>query len=298
MASTNAPAQLKEFAAITTVNAPLAPHTLLKIGGPAEVLLRPRSAEELIAVQKRALETGLAFRVLGAGGNLLVRDEGVSGVVVLLDAPAFTHIETQGKRVRAGCGAHLSALIAATTRHGLAGLEALVGLPGSVGGALRLNAGDRSSDIGQFVRQVEVLDSHAARQTRDHDDVRFNSSYNHLDDVVLLTAEFELEPDQPEVIVRRLRKAWIQRKANQPFSYQAAGQLFKNPPGLSAAGLIEQAHLPGTKVGGAQISDRNANYVIAEPGTSARDVLRLIDLVRSKVEERFHIDLELAISVW
>jgi len=298
MAARDALAHLKEFAAITTPGEPLAPHTLLKIGGPAEALLRPRSVQELTAVQKRALEAGLPFRVLGAGGNLLVRDEGVPGVVVLLDAPAFTQLEAQGRRVRAGCGARLAALIAHAAHHNLAGLEVLVGLPGSVGGALRLNAGDRSSDIGQFVRQVEVLDSHAARQTRDHDDVRLNSSYNHLDDAVLLTAEFELEPDQPEAIVKRLRKAWIQRKASQPFSYQAAGQLFKNPPGLSAAALIEQAHLAGTKVGGAQVSDRNANYVVAEPGTSARDVLRLIDLVRSKVEERFHVELELAISVW
>src|SRR5262249_2635547 len=158
--------------------------------------------------------------------------------VVLLDAPAFTELRTQGRHVWAGCGARLAALIAHAARHNLAGLEALVGMPGSVGGALRLNAGDRSSDIGQFVRQVEVLDSHAAPQTRDHDEIRFNSSYNHLDDVVLLRAEFELEADRPEAIEKRLRKAWIQRQAGQPFSHQAAGQLFKNPPGLSAAALI------------------------------------------------------------
>jgi UDP-N-acetylmuramate dehydrogenase len=241
---------------------------------------------------------GLPLRVLGGGGNLLVRDEGVSGIVILLDAPAFTELVTQGRRVRAGCGARLAALIRYAAHHNLAGLEALVGMPGTVGGALRLNAGERSSDIGQFVRQVEVLDSHAARQTRDHDELRFHASFNHLDDVVLLTAEFELEPDRPEAIVKRLRKAWIQREASQPFSYQASGQLFKNPPGLSAAALIEQAGLAGTRVGGAQVSERNANYVVAEPGTSARDVLRLIELVRSKVAERFHVELEPAILVW
>jgi UDP-N-acetylmuramate dehydrogenase len=289
---------LNEFAEITQTREPLARYTQLKIGGPAEALVRPRSVAELMAVQKQALERKLPFRVLGAGGNLLISDEGVDGIVILLDAPAFTELAAHGRRVRAGCGAHLSNLIAFAAHHNLAGLEALVGLPGTVGGALRLNAGDRLSDIGQFVRQVEVLDSLAVRQTRDHDDLRFNSSYNHLDDVVLLTAEFELDADQPEAIVKRLRKAWIQRKASQPFSYQASGQLFKNPAGLSAAGLIEQAHLGGTRVGGAQISERNANYVVAEPGTAARDVLRLIDLVRAKVEERFHVELELAMSVW
>jgi UDP-N-acetylmuramate dehydrogenase len=298
MAPTIALGHLKDFAAIARAQEPLAPFTLLKIGGPAEALVRPRSIAELSAVQKRVLEAGLPFHVLGGGGNLLISDDGVKGVVVLLDAPAFTDLQSQGRRVRAGCGARLAALIAHAAQHNLAGLEALVGMPGTVGGALRLNAGERSSDIGQFVRQVEVLDSHAAQQTRDHDDLRFNSSYNHLDDAVLLTAEFELEPDQPEAIVKRLRKAWIQRKASQPFSYQAAGQLFKNPAGLSAAGLIEQADLAGTRVGGAQVSARNANYVVADPGTSAQDVLRLIDLVRSKVEERFHVELELAISIW
>jgi UDP-N-acetylmuramate dehydrogenase len=298
MASTSADQFLREFAQITRLKEPLAPFTQLRIGGPAEVLIRPRSFDELAAVQKRALDAGSAFRVLGAGGNLLVNDEGVDGVVVLLDAPAFGELQVRGRVVHAGCGARLAGLIACAAEHNLAGLEPLVGLPGSVGGALRLNAGDRTSDIGQFVQRVEVLDSQAARQSRNHDDMRLNSSYNHLDDVVLLTAEFELEPDQPEAIVKRLRKAWIQRKANQPFSYQAAGQLFKDPAGLNAAGLIEQAHLAGTRVGGAQISDRNANYIVAEPGTKARDVLRLIDLVRTKVDERFHVELELAMSVW
>ncbi len=299
MASTNALAPLlKEFAPIARAQEPLGRYRLLKIGGAAEALLRPRDAEELARVQKQAQAAGLPFRVLGGGGNLLVRDEGVPGVVVLLDAPAFTRLVTEGRRVRAGCGARLADLIAHAAHHNLAGLETLVGLPGSVGGALRLNAGDRTSDIGQYVRQVEVLDSQAAPQTRDHDELRFNSSYNHLDDGVLVTAEFELESDRPEAIVKRLLKAWIQRRASQPFSYQAASQLFKNPPGLSAAGLIEQAHLAGTKVGGAHISERNANYVVAEPGTSARDVLRLLDLVRSKVEESFHVELELSISVW
>jgi UDP-N-acetylmuramate dehydrogenase len=113
-----------------------------------------------------------------------------------------------------------------------------------------------------------------------------------------LSAEFELEPDAPGDIVKRMRKAWIQRKASQPFSFQAAARIFKDPRGLSAAALIEQAGLAGTRVGGAEVSDRDANFFVADPGTSARDVLRLIDLVRSRVQERFHVELELEISVW
>ena len=291
-------AALKEFGDITRAGEPLAPFTLLKVGGPAEAVVRPRSVQELRAVLTRCLQAKLPVRVLGGGGNLLVSDEGVKGVVLRLDAPAFAQLQTEGRRVRAGCGATLTALIAHAAHSNLAGLETLVGLPGTVGGALFLNAGDRSSDIGQYVKQVEVLDSQAQVQVRGHDDLRFTSTGSNLDDPVLLSADFELEADSPDAIVKRLRKAWIQRQASQPFSFQNAGRMFKNPPGLSAAALVEQAGLVGTKVGGAHVDDRNANYVVADRGTAARDVLRLIDLVRARVAERFNVELELAISVW
>jgi len=200
--------------------------------------------------------------------------------------------------VRAGSGASLRRLISDSARHGLSGLESLVATPGTVGGALRNNAGEGSGEIGQFTRMVEVLDSAGRTQTRPRDDLRFDYRTSNLDDPVLLAGEFELESDSAATIVKRMRKAWIQRKASQPFSFQAAVQVFKNPRGLNAASLIEQAGLAGTRVGGAQISDRDANYIVADPGTSSRDVLRLIDLVRSRVEASFRVELELGISVW
>ena len=290
--------QLAKFADIVTAKEALAPHTLLKIGGPAEVIARPRTATELAALLGHCLAKQLSLRVLGGGCNLLVRDEGVRGVVVQLTAPAFTEVAAQGKRVRAGAGATLASLIAQAARSGLAGLETLVGIPGTVGGALRHNSSDRSIEIGQFVSKIDVIDAAGKPQLRERDELRFAYGTCNLDDPVFVAAEFELEPDQADAISKRMRKSWIQRKATQPFSFQAAGRIFKNPAGLSAAALVEQATLVGTKVGGAQVSDRDANCIIAEPGTSARDVLRLIDLMRSRVEERFHLDLELEISVW
>src|SRR5262249_15504950 len=119
-----------------------------------------------------------------------------------------------------------------------------------------------------------------------------------LEDPVLLTADFELDNDTPDAIVKRMRKAWIQRKRSQPLSFQAACRVFKNPRGYTAASLIAQAGLAGTKVGGAEVSDRDANYIVAYPGATSRDVLRLIDLVRSRVLERFNTDLELELAVW
>jgi UDP-N-acetylmuramate dehydrogenase len=289
---------LAEFAEIVQRNEPLAPFTLLKLGGPAEMLVRPRSRDELAAVVRRCFEEGVPLRVLGGGCNLLVRDEGVRGVVLRLSEPAFTQVTVEGNRVRAGTGAAVSALISQAARHGLAGLEALIGIPGTIGGALRTNAGNRSGDIGQFVRSVEVMDTHGAAHVRERDELQFGEHASNLDDPVLLSAEFALESDTPDAIVRRMRKSWIQRKAAQPFSFQSAARAFKNPRGLSAAALIEQAGLARTRVGGAEVSDRDANYVVVQPGATARDVLRLIDLMRSRVKEQFNVDLEREITIW
>ncbi len=298
MAQDPVQAQLGEFAEFVKFREPLAPYTYLKLGGPADALVQPRAREELAAVVRRCSEKRIPLHVLGGGCNVLVHDEGVRGVVLRLSEPAFTQVEVQGKRVRAGSGAPLSALISQAARHALAGLETLVGTPGTVGGALHQNAGDRGGDIGQYVRLVEVVDAGGTVHTREHEELRFAYRTSNLDDPVILAAELELDSDAPDAIIKRMRKAWIQRKGHQPFSFQAAGRIFRNPRGLSADALIEQAGLTGTRVGGAEVSERHANFIIAHPGATARDVLRLIDLVRSRVQERFHVELELEISVW
>ncbi|MFO0929523.1 MAG: UDP-N-acetylmuramate dehydrogenase [Gemmataceae bacterium] len=291
-------ARLEEFTEIIRRDEPLAPYTHLKLGGPAEMLAQPRSLDELSRLVRRCFEEGIPLRVLGCGCNLLVRDEGVRGVVLRLSQPEFTAITVDGVRVRAGTGASVAALISAAARHGLAGVETLVGIAGTVGGALRTNAGDRSGDIGQYVRQVEVLDSEGRVQVRDRDELRFADHDTNLDDPVLLTVEFSLDRDAADAIVKRMRKAWIMRKAMQPAVYQAAGHLFKNPRGLSAAALIEQAGLVRTRVGGAEVSDRDANAIVLHEGATSRDVLRLIDLMRARVKERFNLPLEQEIVIW
>jgi UDP-N-acetylmuramate dehydrogenase len=286
------------FATFTKSNEPLAPYTQLKIGGPAEYFVQPPSAEELAHVLHHCAAEQIRCRVLGAGVNILVRDEPLAGVVLRLSAPAFTTIRVSGRSVRAGCGAALSALISATARHSLAGLETLVGIPATVGGALRCNAGDRFGEIGQFVQRVEVLDDTGKVDLRERDELQFEEHHSNLDDAVLLAAEFQLESDSADAIVKRMRKAWIQRKAEQPFSFQAAARLFQNPRGFTAANLIEQAGLARQRVGGVELSERNANFVVASAGATARDVLRLIELVRSKVRERTGVELRQEIVVW
>jgi UDP-N-acetylmuramate dehydrogenase len=290
--------RLSDFAEIVRYDEPLAPYTFLKLGGPAEMLVQPRSREELSAVVRRCFQERIPLRVLGTGCNVLVRDEGIKGVVLRLNEPAFTQVTVNDRRVRSGTGASLSALISQAARHELAGLEALVGIPGTVGGALRCNAGDRSGEIGQFVHQVEVLDGRGEVQVRERDELRFAYHWSNLDDPVLLTAEFELERESADAIVKRMRKSWILRKASQPLSFQSAVRFFKNPRGLSAAALIEQTGLAKTRVGGAEVSERDASYIQVHPGATARDVLRLVDLVRSRVQERFNVELEREITIW
>lgn len=289
---------LDEFSAVTRRNEPLAPLTWLKVGGPAEYLIEPRDVDELVRLIRCCHEHEIPLRVLGGGSNLLVRDEGVRGVVVRLTAEPFRRIRIDGGKVDSGSAALLSHLISETVKAGLAGLETLVGIPGTVGGALRGNAGGRSGDIGQFVESVSVITSTGEQVTRKEDELSFAYRYSSINEPVVVSCTFQLQPDDPVEITRRLRKIWIMKKATQPLSFQSAGCIFKNPRGLSAGALIDQAGLKGKRVGHAEISDRHANFIVTEPGATAADVQALIDLVRTTVAEQFGVDLELEIQIW
>lgn len=289
---------LERFPEIAKGLVPLAPFTHLRVGGTAEFLVQPRSAVELTEVLAFCRSTGVPLKVLGGGVNLVIRDEPLPGAVVRLVEPAFSDIHVDGKRVRAGGGAKLAALISATAKHNLAGFETLVGIPATIGGALRCNAGDRSGEMGQFVRRVEVMDERGQVTIRERDELRFGDHSSNLDDAVLLAADFELESDSGDAIVKRMRKAWIHRQASEPYPFEASARVFLNPQGQSAKTLLETAGLARTKVGGAEVSHRNANYIISHPGATARDVLRLVDLMKSKVRESSGVDLATELVVW
>jgi UDP-N-acetylmuramate dehydrogenase len=289
---------LDEFKDITTPDEPLAPHTWLRIGGPAQHFVRPRSFEETAAVVSRCHAEGMAHRVLGGGSNLLVRDEGVSGAVLRLDHTSFSEVHVDGNRLKAGGGALLSNVISHAVKAGLAGLDTLVGIPGTVGGALRGNAGGRSGDVGQHVHSVTVLTSAGRIETRTRDELSFEYRQSNLADVTILEATFDLHPDDSGEITRRMRKLWIMKKATQPLTFQSAGCVFRNPRGLRAGLMIEQAGLKGTRIGNVEVSDRHANFLVTHDQASSADALRLIDLVRSRVTEQFGVDLELELVIW
>ncbi len=200
------------------------------------------SVEELAALLKRCRTEGIPAKILGGGSNVLVRDEGIQALVIHLESPSFSDVTVRDNVVEAGSAVPLTALISHAARAGLAGLEILTGIPGTVGGALRGNAGGRQGAIGQFVRRARWFWTWPIEiQVRERDDLNFADRDSNLDEPVILSAEFELTPEDPESLVRRMRRIWIVKKENQPYGYQFSGCIFKNPAPDVSAGTLDRS---------------------------------------------------------
>lgn len=277
-------------------NQPLAEFTWFRVGGPAQVLFLPDDEDDLAYFCRQA-PRDLPLTAVGVGSNLVVRDGGVPGVVVRLGR-GFNRVRVEGRRITAGAAALDVQVAKAAQEAGLSGLAFLRGIPGTVGGALHGNAGSRGGDIGQWASQAVVMTRTGELITREREDMVFAYRQSSLDELAIVSARFELEPDDPTELTKRMQRQWIVKKAQQPLGHQNSGCIFKSPRGMSAGELIEQAGLKGAKVGGAEVSGRHANFIVAEPGASSNDVLRLIDLIRARVAERLGVELEQEIEVW
>lgn len=289
---------LDGFEHIVRENEPLAHYTWFRLGGEAEYFAEPTTADELAGIVRRFREADQPIRLIGGGSNLLVRDKGVKGLVIHLSAPAFGGISVSGNTVKAGSGAKLGHVISTAVREGLAGLEPLVGIPGTVGGALHTNATAHGGDIGQTTRAARVMTRSGEIITRTRDELSFAYRVSSLDELVILDAEFEFEHEDPNELTRRLQKIWIVKRSSQPAANQGMGCVFKDAGGIAAAGLVEQAGLKGMRVGNAEVSGRNPNFIVAEPGATADDVYQLIELMQSQVSDRLGVDLERQIEIW
>ena len=289
---------LNEFEGRAERGVPLAGLTWFGLGGRARYLAHPAGTESLGQLLRRALEDGMAIKILGGGANVLVRDDGFDGVVVRLDDESFRREELDGRRVRAGAGADLMTLARRCSRAGLAGLEALAGIPGTVGGAIRMNAGSRLGDISQVVETVEVLGPQGRRRMLTKEQVGFGYRRTGLGQDIVTGATFRLRREDPRTVYARFRENLRAKKASQPMADHSAGCVFANPPGESAGRLIDRAGLKGARRGGARVSRQHANFIVADCGAKAADVLSLIDLIRDTVFERFGTKLELEIDVW
>ena len=283
---------------IVRTDVPLAPFTWLGIGGPAQYFVEPVSVEQLAEVMRRCRENEVPVRVLGGGANLLVDDSGVRGAVIHLKGEEFTSVRFTDEGVRAGAAADLGRLVLRCVREGMSGLECLTGIPGTIGGAVRMNAGGAFGDIGSVVESVHLMDSDGVTFHRMRGELVFGYRCTNIISKVILAAEFRLSEDDPHRVLNQVKQIWIYKKNTQPLATRNAGCIFKNPRGLSAGALIDKAGLKGRRVGGASVSEKHANFIVAEPGTRASDVLKLINVIREAVYKRDEVYLELEIEVW
>jgi UDP-N-acetylmuramate dehydrogenase len=219
-------------------------------------------------------------------------------MVIHLSAPAFGKIDVEGTHVRAGGGARLSHVVSTAVREGLTGLESLVGIPGTVAGALRGNADSHGNAIGQWTDQVTVMTDGGEIVERGRKSLRFSYGESNLDELVILQAVFALEAGDSRELTRRMQKLWIVKRASQPSGELGTGRIFRDPQGVSAAELIEQVGLGGHQVGGARLSDASANFIEITPGTRSHDVRELIDLMRNRVASTLGVTLETELETW
>jgi UDP-N-acetylmuramate dehydrogenase len=278
------------------------------IGGKADLLIRPRSIEALSTLMKRAHRMGTPIRVLGSGANLLVADDGIDGIVVKLDHDAFTEIKynAQGElhAMKAMAGADMAKTLMDAARRGLEGLSQMAGIPASIGGAIRMNAGGAYGAIGEAVESVTCLTKAGERVTYPASELQFAYRRTNIPDPIIISATFKLTQTDPIKLRDRVKEIFSYKKSTQPLADHSAGCTFKNPidpvteQSVPAGKLIDETGLKGMTVGGATVSDRHANFIVTKPGASANDVLRLLEMVKKRVYEEKGIELQEEIAIW
>jgi UDP-N-acetylmuramate dehydrogenase len=278
---------------------PLAPHTTWRIGGPAELLAVPVDRDDLALAVTWASKRGVRWRILGNGSNLLVRDEGVRGLVVRV-RKIMDDVAIEGRTLTAGAGALFPSVANQAAAAGLAGIEFGAGIPGTIGGAIVMNAGWHEHEIGNFVEQVEYLDPDGtvAVRSRDESEFRYRGSRFLGQAGVVLSATLRLEPGDPRQIRSRLEHFAESRKQNQPTDQPSCGSVFVQPPGDFAGRLIEQAGLKGLRLGDVEVSRKHANFFVNVGNATATDVLTVVEQVETEVERRFGVKLQREFELW
>jgi UDP-N-acetylenolpyruvoylglucosamine reductase len=272
-------------------NEPMARHTTLRVGGPADVYAEPATEADLAALLKHCGERRAKFLILGRGSNLLVRDGGFRGVVICLSQPGFSRIEVEGNRIRCGAGARQKNVAVKAKRASLGGLEFLEGIPGSIGGGLRMNAGAMGGETFQIVESVRVMDF--SGEIREFTPAEMSVTYRScatLKEYVALAAVFKGTPAPREEIEARMKAYGERRWSLQPAA-PSAGCLFKNPPTIPAGKLIDELGLKGAHVGRARISLEHGNFLVNDGGATAQDVLELMAFLQARAKTERGIEL-------
>jgi UDP-N-acetylmuramate dehydrogenase len=283
---------------IVEADYPLAKRTWYGLGGPADYFIRPKTVKQLKEVVRRCNENNIRIYVMGFGSNLLISDEGLRAAVIKLESDQFAKIDFEGEEITAWAGAELSKLVLTCVEKGLSGIEALTGIPGSIGGAVKMNAGGNFGDFGATVETVTLMDNQGNVFDKSKPELVFDYRRTNITAKFILNARLKLNEADSEQIMRTVKEIWIYKKNNQPLNTKNSGCIFKNPRGISAGALIDRAGLKGLQIGGAVVSEKHANFIIAEKGCTSRDVMRLIEAIKQRVKEQFDTELELEIEIW
>ncbi len=289
---------------------PMRLHTSFHIGGPAEIWAEPQEAEQLRRLLVVAADARLAVTMVGGGANLLVRDEGIPGLVIHLSGPGFQFFRKTEEGIIAGAALPLEWLIRRSQEASLSGVEFLAGVPGHVGGAVRMNAGTHDDEgkfhhFGDVIRSLRVMDLAGQVKSLPAEAAGFGYRSSTLSGRIVLEATLKLVPDDAQAIAARVQRLWAFKKQTQDWSAPSVGCIFKNPwvPGLrpgthrSAGWMVDQVGLKGHRVGGAVISARHANFILNEGDARAADVLALVEEARARVLKKFGVHLEMEAQV-
>lgn len=278
-------------------NEPMSRHTTFKVGGPADVLFLPESEEQLIQAIAIAKDAGIPCIVIGNGSNLVVRDGGIRGLVIAL-GEGMAAIVRSGDTITAWAGASLARVSAFAQASGLAGLEFASGIPGTLGGGCAMNAGAYGGQLSDVLIDARMLLDDAVKTLTVEDmQMGYRTSLPLREGGIVISARFALTPDNPESIAERMRELNARRRDKQPLNRPSAGSTFKRPEGHFAGALIEQAGLKGYQVGGAQVSEKHAGFIVNAGGATAKDILTLIGIVQDEVLARFGVHLETEVRI-
>lgn len=274
------------------VDYPMAKVTSLEVGGPADYFFRPTSPQEIQWALKLANEKRLPVTVIGYGTNLLVTDKGIRGLVIQI-ADSYAQAKVEGNFLTATAGCLYGSISKLAAYHGLAGLEFAVGIPGGVGGAVFMNAGAYDGEIGPLVRRVKWV-SDQSIDTWDKGEYSYSYRCSRVQQAGVVVAEvtLELTPGDRQAIYGKMDDFQQRRRSRQPLEYPSAGSTFKRPEGHFVGPMIEEAKLKGYRVGGAQVSEKHAGFIINRGGATAQDILDLIDHIQKTIKHKFGVDLE------
>ena len=278
---------------------PLKRHTTFKIGGPAKFFIEPKDTQDLKSLLSLTKRHRIPLSIIGSGSNLLVCDKGINRAVLRLSAFSFTRLSFKNDRLEVGGGARLSQAVSVATERGLSGLEFLAGIPGTVGGAVVMNAGAWGETLSDVVEKVSVMDYNGKIKNLARRKIKFAYRDSNLSKYIILSATLKLERDNRDKIKDTVNRYLSRRKTQQDLSWPSAGCIFKNPSqGVSAGLLIDRCGLKGTKFGGAYVSTKHANFILNTKNAKAKDVMRLMALVKRQVRNNFKVKLEPEIKIW